>query len=1033
MIRYFAHHPTAANLLMLAVISLGVMSSTRLTRSLFPEFEVPVIQIVTPYPGASADEVELSICRRIEEQIEGIEGIKRVESLAREGIAVTTVSLTDNVTPSNVRSRVDEEIAKLTDLPDLAEETIVELLDLQLDVLNVAISGELAERDLLAYAEQLRTELLLLDDVSDIEIIGFTDRALRIEVWEDAMIAHGLSLGDIANAIRRQSLDMPGGDVTVGDREITVRMTDQARQIEKFEEVTVVSNTTGANIPLRSLAEVHDSFEDVWDYSTYNGRRAAHLRVGTKSKQDVLVVANRVKAYLAMNSSRFPESLGIGVWIDNSTILQGRWSMLVENITLGVFLVFLTLWFFLNGRLAFWVAIGIPISFLGTLWVIDFYGMPIDMISMIGLIVAVGLIVDDAIVISENVYAHRKRGARGLEAAVNGTSEVAAGVIASMVTTTAIFLPMLMLKGMHGKILNVIPFCVIIALAVSLVEAFLILPKHLSHSLPKQGTNPGGFRTRIDAFVDFVRDDVYGRVLDYSLGNRLVAFAAVAALSIAAAGLVIGGRLNFRPMPDMDAKWVIASIVMPEGTISERTKEVVQEVEAALDDVNEKFSPDEVAAESLIQHVATFYGSQPQGTRRGPHIAEVWIEMIDTEFRVARIDDVSRYWKDQVGDIADVEELTFKQPKLGPELPVIQIALLGDDLSVLSEAGRQLRGVLKEFSGVKNIQSDLLPGKEEVRIQLKRSAHALGVTSEMVANQLRAGLFGQHVQQFQRGDEIVDVSVVLHPDDRSSLADLEYFQILIPNGSHLSLYEVVDYEVVRGYSSISRLDGQSVVHITADVDPALGNAAMILSDLQKNTFDVLREDFPGISTRIRGETEEVAEMLNSAVEGAVIGMIGIFIVLSVTFRSYLEPAIVLLAIPLGIIGVIVGHYLLGMDLSTFSIIGLISLAGILVNDSIVMVEFIKLRLAEGIPPTDAFARAGRERFRAVVLTTATTTLGLMPMLLETSLQATVFKGLVVAIIFGELFSTAMILILIPCSYSLLNDFNLISQKSSTAH
>lgn len=1031
MIRYFARHPTAANLLMAAIVILGVMSASTMTRGLFPEFEVPVVQVTTPYPGASAGEVEETICRRIEEQIEGIDGIKRIESLAREGIGLTTVSLTDDVDPSEIRSKIEEELARLTDLPDLAEETVVELMDVQLDVLYVAISGSVPERDLHAYAEQMREELLELQDVSDVTLTGFSDHELRIEVREAALLAHGLSVGTVTQTIRQQSIDLPGGDVSVRGRNIQIRVTDQRRWAEHFRDVTIISNTTGATIPLRALAEIHDTFDEDWNYATYNGRRAGHLQVGTKSREDVLVVANRIKRHLEQNASRYPSDIEFGVWKDMSIVLNGRWTMLVENVGLGVVLVFLTLWTFLNGRLAFWVAIGIPISFLGTLRVLELYDMPVDMVSMIGLIVAIGLIVDDAIVIAENVFAHRQNGESGLEAAINGTREVAVGVISSMITTLAIFLPLLMMQGMFGKILYVIPFCVIVTLSVSLIEAFLILPKHLSHALPDPTENPHPLRRRIDTFIDFVRDDLYGRVLDWSLKHRAMTFAIALAMFIAVCGLVAGGHLNFRPMPEMETRWIAATIVMPEGTSSERTKQVVRQIEAALEPVKRHFSPREVDQAELIEHVCTFYGSLPQSQRRGSHVAEVWIEMIDTEFRVASINDVFALWKQEVGDVADVEQLTFEQPEVGLSLRAIQIALQGEDLEMLNQASGDLQEQLATFAGVKNIQTDLKPGKQEFRVRLKESANALGVNANTVAQQLRAGFFGEHVQQFQRGDEVVDVRVMLHSSDRSSLSDVEYFQVLTPAGVHVPLYEIAHADVVRGYSSMSRLDGGAVVNVSADVDPTKGNAMAILSDMNRNFFGQLARDYPGLSIRLRGEAEETEETFGSMIRGAVIGSLAIFIVLSFAFRSYIEPFIVLLAVPLGVMGAIVGHLLLGMVISMMSIVGLISLAGILVNDTIVMVEFIKLRLAEGMKPNLAFSRAGRERFRAVVLTTATTTMGLLPMILETSAQAVVFKGLIVSIMFGELFSTAMILVLVPVSYSLLNDFGLVSHKADS--
>lgn len=1028
MIRYFAHHPTASTLLMSAIVFLGLMSATRLTRGLFPEFEVPIVKITTAYPGASADEVEQSVCRRIEAQIDGIDGIKRIESQAREGLGVTTVSLTDDVDPSEVRAEIDEQVGRLTDLPDLAEDMVVELLDIQLDVLFIAIGGDVAERDLLAYAEQMRDELLALEAVSNVTINGFSDHEVRIEVHEQALIAHGLSLRDVARAVREHSFDLPSGEISPGERDITVRVVDQRRWSEQFRDVTILSNTSGTLIPLRSLAEVHDSFDNDWIFATCNGRRACQLSIKTNSRDDVLSVAERVKAYLQESRVRYPDKIEFDVWRDHSLILQGRWRMVIENVALGVILVFLTLWVFLNRRLAFWVAMGIPISFLGTLWVLDVRGMPLDMISMLGLIVAIGLIVDDAIVIAENVFAHRESGESGVDAAVNGTKEVAVGVVSSMLTTIAIFAPLLMMKGTYSKITFVIPLCLIITLAVSLVEAFLILPKHLSHVLPDGVASGGGMRVKIDALIDYVRDDLYGTCLDWSLQNRTTTFAVLFALMIAAAGMVLGGRLAFRPMPEMESSWIAATVLMPEGTSSERTRQVAQQVEAALERVNQHFSPHETAGQDLVRLVCGFYGSLPQSADRGSHVAEIWLEMIDTEFRVASIEEVAAYWQQQVGDIADAQQLTFEQPAIGPQMKAIQIALQGRELDSLNRISETLQHRLRQIPGVKNIKTDSRTGKEEIRVQLKDAAKSLGVTSRDLANQLRAGFFGEHVQQFQRGEDVVDVNVMLHPDDRSSLQDVESFQVLTPSGDHVPLLEVAQTQVVRGYSVLSRLNGQPVVSVMADVNPAQANAASILGRLSRGFLPDLEQQHPGLTIQLRGEAEETGESIESMIRGAIIGGVAIFIVLSFTFRSYMEPMIVLLALPPGVIGALFGHWLLGMDISILSLIGLISLTGILVNDSIVMVEFIKLRLAEETDPHVAFARAGRDRFRAVVLTTATTCMGLLPMLLETSMQATIFQGLVISIMFGELFSTAMILLLIPCSYSLLNQYGLIDRS-----
>ncbi len=1039
MIRYFTRHPTAANLVMGAIIALGALTLLRMNRAVFPDFEIPAVQIVTVYPGASAVEVEDAVVDRIERQLESLQGVKRIESISRDGTGVVTVLLDETASPDEVRTDIETELDLITDLPDLAEDPVVKEIELVPGVMHVAVAGEVGEKHLLAFAERLKDGLLTLGDVNTVRIKGFPEHEIRIEVREDALMSLGLSVADVAKTVRESSVDLPAGAVETGEREISVRVVDQRRRVERFRDLTVVSGTTGARVPLRAVATVTDTFEDDWNRSTFNGKPAVHLEITTTKQEDVIRVADGVSAYLDQHRADFPDELEITEWLDLSFLVRDRLQMLYVNMTQGVILVFLVLWLFLNVRLAFWVALGLPVSLLGGIFVMYHSDMTLDMFTMLALIMAIGIIVDDAIVISENVYAKAERGEPDHEAAVNGTKEVALGVLASMLTTVAVFMPLLVLQGVFGKIFRVLPYCLIVALVVSLVEAFLVLPNHLAHSIPDPNAEPHWLRRRIDGVIEWVRESLYGRVLDWSLANRPLAFAIVLALFVASIGLLAGKRLKWDPMPAPEGNHIVATIKLPEGADYRRTRAVVETVRAAAFATNERYREAE-GGEDLVEHVTTMYGAQFFEPARGTHVAEVAVEMRNVEERATRQNDVIEEWRRRIGEVPDALSVIVQNPDKPPGGQAIEVALSGPDLETLDRAADDLKEILSGrregsnddgresrpgYRGVLNVDDDLRIGRMEAQVRLKDSAAALGVTSGMVASQLRAGLFGEEAEEFQRDGDVFDVRVSLDERNRANEDDVDFFAILTPSGMHVPLVEVADVDFVRGYSSIPHEHAKRTVTVSADVDGNLTSAAYVLADLEQKHFPELRARYPGLTFRFAGQAEDTKELTDSMQQGLVIGLLMIYGVLAFVFRSYVEPVVVMLAIPLGLIGAIFGHWVLGMTFSIASMIGFVSLAGILVNDSIVMVEFVKMRLADGMEPQEAIALAGRQRFRAVTLTTATTIAGLLPLLLETSIQAIVLQPLVVSVIFGELFSTTLILVLLPCAYSVLADWGIV--------
>ena len=1043
MIRYFVRHPTAANLLMLVFVALGVLGAMSLERAVYPDFESEFIIVRVIYKGASTVEVEEAICQRIEEELEGIEGIEKLESTAREGAGLVIVEVSDGYEVVSVLRDVENAIDQIDNFPENIEEPLIWEVKQTNEAGNVSLwtgpsleerngapesgseDGRIRDKDLLLLADQIKDEMLALDEVSILTVGGFAEHQIRIEVREAALLAHGLSITDVAREVANQSLDLPAGSIETNERELKIRVLDQRRRAEDFRDLTVKVGSTGARIPLSAVATVRDTFEEDWPRMTFNGRRSVDLQIGVGEREDTITVATAAKRYIAERQKTLPPGVHLTWWGDWSVYVKGRLGMLIKNGLFGFVLVFLTLWLMLNIRLAFWVAIGIPISFLGTLWVMHVTGMTLNMITMFSLIMALGIIVDDAIVLGENIFAHYRRGKSPTEAAVDGVREVAPGVLASMLTTVAVFMPLLTMQGEIGKIMRVMPVGVITALAVSIIEAFLILPNHLKHSLGKIPTTPTGIRQEIDTFVDYFTQRWYGPVISWSTRYPLIPTATIVMLFIIAAGMLAGGRLKFRLFPELDGDFVYAAIELPQGTDLQRTQEVVSQVEEALRGVEARFGAEQPGTKPLIEHISTSFGftrvieRSAATPERGSHIAQVLVELLDADVRTRTCDEILQTWEELVGDIPDVASLTFEQMQVTPGGKAINVQLRGRDLEQLKRASRQLQLKIASYPGVRNLTDNLRPGKEELLVQLKTAGRPLGVTSADLATQLRGAFWGSLVQEFQRGRDSFEVEVQFADADRRSLADLHDFKIKTPTGHTRPLHEVADYRLVRDFAQIVRVDRMRTVSVTADVDATQGNSAEIVDDLHRNFLPELLADYPDVSLSLEGQTKESMKTRNSALKGFLIGLLIIFFMLSFVFESFLEPLIVMAAIPFGFVGAVCGHLLLGYDWTMPSTIGFISLSGIVVNDSIVLVAFIKLRLQEGHPVHEALKLAGIGRFRAVFLTSATTVAGLLPMMLETSLQAQFLIPMAVSISFGLMFATIVVLLLVPCLYSIL--------------
>ncbi len=1022
MIRFFAGHPTAANLLMLILIVMGLMSLPDMKRETFPEFTTGTVQITVPYPGATAEEVEDAICRIIEDALDTVNNLDELRCEARESVAIARADIQQGADMQIFLDDINASIDAITTFPELAETVVVEELNRTDQVVSIAVTGPMTPSHLKQYCENLKHRLLLRGDIPQVAIGGFSDHQIRIEMATDTLRQYGLSAAVIADTIRRQSLDQPLGEISGNEQDLLLRFAEQRRSPQEFENLMVVAGDSGAVLRLGDIATIRDTFADEETQVVFNGERACLLSVTKNRSEDTLEVFAAVEDALVAERDITPPTVSLYLTQDMASLVSDRLSMIVKNGWQGLILVGLTLWLFFGTRFSFWVAVGLPISFLGGFFFMNMMGQSINMISLVALLVALGLLMDDAIVLAENIASHRAKGKSSLQAAVDGASQVAPGVLSSFLTTLTIFVPLAFLSGEIGSVLKVIPIVLISVLAVSLVEAFLILPAHLHHSLAHHDPKSSDFRVRFESGLEQLRERWVGGIVDKAIEWRYLSVGLVVVLFLASLGLASSGMLKFQGFPEVDGDQVDARVLLPQGTPFHKTQSVVAELQRSIDQLNEEFKPRQPGQQDLVTNVVVKYGENRDANESGPHLATVSVDLLSAEIRDARVREVLNRWRELSQLPADVINASFKEPALGPGGAPINIRLQGGELDEMKAASIALQEWLAGYAGVSDLYDDLRPGKPELTLRLKEGALNLGLDASAIAAQLRAAYFGTTAAEIQVGVESYEIDVRLVEEDRDQIIDLERFTIRAPNGADVPLSSVADVEQVRGYARIQHVDGERTITVQGNLDTEVGNANEILNDTQGNFLPQLKERFPNVNVLFEGSTQEDAKTAASMLRAVAIGLIGIFVVLSFQFRSYREPLLVMAIIPMAVIGVFWGHFLMGLTLSMPSILGMISLAGIAVNDSILLVTFIKEHRKEGMAPFDAARNAARARFRAVLLTSATTVAGLIPILSETSLQAQVLIPLVASIAFGLVATTAMVLFLIPVLYMIFEDW-----------
>ncbi|HCO92797.1 MAG TPA: AcrB/AcrD/AcrF family protein [Phycisphaerales bacterium] len=1020
---------------MLLIGAAGLMAIFSARLEVFPEMSLDMINIMVPYLGASPSDVEEGVCTRVEEAIAGVEGIKRMTSTAAEGMGSTLVEVEEYADVKEVLDDVKAEIDTIITFPKETEKPIISELKTTFKVISIVLYGDVSEQTLRTLADRIRNEITDKENITQATISGIRPYEISIEVSEENLRRYNLSFDQVMRAVRNSSLDIPAGSVKTSGGEILVRTKGQKYYGLEFEEVIVVTRNDGTRIRLSDIATVRDEFQDMDLSARFDGKRAAFIQVSRTGEQDALDVARTVKEYVSEKRDSLPEGVSLALWEDDTEFLKARLSLLTRNGYIGLILVFVCLTFFLNVRLAFWTAMGIPISFLGAFWLLPLFDVTINMMSLFAFIMVLGLVVDDAIVVGENIFSYRQQGLQRLDAAVKGVREMCWPVVAAVLTTVFAFIPLAYTGGIMGKILRVLPIVVIGVLGFSLVEALLILPAHLSSKGGRPGKGIRRFTDKINDVTDrglksFINGPFAGFV-ERAVRWRYVTLACGIAIFLTTIGIVAGGYIKFVFFDAMEADNVIALIKMPLGTPVGQTRAVAEKIEAEAFETIDEFDKKRGGDISLRKHVATTIGAQPTVGRGGPvqvdlggggqsHLAEINIELLGAEERDLSSITVKNRWRELVGEVAGVSSLTFISEFASTGDP-INVELSHQDFDTLLAASEKLKSVLRDYTGVGDIQDDFEPGKVELKLKLKETGRTLDLTLSDLARQVRQGFYGDEVQRIQRGRDDIRVMVRYPEAERRSLADVENMRIRLPNGTEIPFDTVAEVQYGRGYSAIKRIDRKRVVSVSADVDQTLANANVINRELLSSGLPELVREFSGLQYRFGGEQREMTESLGSLKTNFIIAMLAVYGLLAVQFRSYSQPAIIMSAIPFGIVGAAIGHLLMGYNFGIMSMFGIVALSGVVVNDSLIIIDLINRQRRSGIELHQVLRDCATRRFRPIMLTTLTTFFGLLPMITERSLQARFLIPMAISLAFGVMFATCITLVLVPSLYMILED------------
>ncbi len=1028
---WFARNAVAANVLMLVIVfgGLTALLGGRVRQEVFPEVNLDMVMIQVPYPGASPEEVEQGILLPVEEAVRGIDGVKEVRSTAREGMGVVSVELLLGTDPDRALSDVKSAVDRIDAFPDDIERPVVALAVRRRHVVSLVVHGHKPEAQLKALGDRIRDELLQDPNITQVELSAVRPPEVSIEVPMERLRQYGLTIPQIAQRVRASSVEIPAGEVRTKGGKVLVRTSERKEWASQFAEIPILTLPDGTVVRLGQVAEVKESFAEVDRRAFFDGEPAILVDVYRVGDQSPLDISEAVRDYIEEHASLMPEGVHLSVWSDASIIYRARIDLLLRNAYLGLVLVLLTLGLFLEIRLAFWVTLGIPISFLGGLLLMPALDVTLNMISLFAFILTLGMVVDDAIVVGEAVYYHRQRGMGRLQAAIEGVREVAVPVVFAVLTTCVAFAPMLFVPGWAGKLFRVIPVIVILVLLVSLVEALLILPAHLGHGREGGPSGVEGWlhrhQQRFSRLVERFVERVYRPQLAWILRWRYLAVAIGLATLVGATGLVAGGRLKFTFMPDIESDVVAASLELPVGTPPEQTERVLRRLEAALDRALEELGEGHTDTRGILSELGRSggFGGGPGGGQisEGGHLGRVLVYLVEAGERDFSAGMLAERWRERFGEVAGLESLTFDASTATGDRAALAVRLSHRDEQVLHRAAAELAHALRDYDGVVDIDDGFRRGKRQVELTITDEGRATGLTVADLARQVRGAFWGIEAVRQQRGRDELKVYVRLPEADRQTLHTLERMVLRSPSGAEIPLGQAARLSWGHAPTVIKRTDGRRTVDVTADVLPGRANANEIMADLQARVLPALTDRHPGLTWRKAGKQHDQAEIMESLGAGFEFALVVMFCMLAIVFRSYAQPLIVMSAIPFGIVGAVLGHLALGYDLSIMSMMGVVALSGVVVNDSLVLVDAINGLRRGGVPLREAVLAGGVRRFRAVILTSVTTFFGLAPMLTETSMQARFLIPMAISLAFGVLFATGITLGLVPALYLILED------------
>ncbi|MCL6416149.1 efflux RND transporter permease subunit [Aestuariirhabdus sp. Z084] len=1023
MIAWFTRNHVAANLLLVSIIGAGLFSMTnRVPLEVFPSIDLDVVNITVVYRGATPAEAEESVTVRIEEAIHDLEGIEKLRSRSVEGFSMVTVEVASGYDSRELMNDIKSRVDAINTLPTDAERPVVATRQHTREVISVVASGDLSEMELRLLGERVRDDLVRLPGISQVELEGVRPYEISIEVDERTLQEFGVTLEQVADRVRNSSLDLSAGNIRARSGEVLVRTKGQAYTQREFEEIVILTRSDGTLLRLSDIARVHDSFDEDLIVNEFNGRPAVIVEVYRIGDQSAIEVANAVKQYITDTASSLPEGVELGYWRDRSKIVKARLKTLSDSAIQGGILVILLLSLFLRPALALWVFIGIPVSFLGAFIIMPLAGVTLNIISLFAFILVLGIVVDDAIVTGENVYTHLQRSENPLHAAIEGTQEVSVPVTFGILTTVAAFVPLLMIGGPRGAIFAQIPLIVVPVLLFSLIESKFVLPAHLKNIKPPSARE-GRFSQLQTGIARGLEDGIrryYAPVLERTLNHRYLSLAIICGFTAIVLAMVLSGWTRFIFFPKVQSETARASLTMPAGTPFEITDQHIQRIARAAQALQAQYiDPD--TGESVITEILSTTGSTGGSDSGQSNIGRVMFEITAPEHRTLDVtsSQLVNQWRKDIGNIAGLESLTLRA-EIGRSSDPVDIQLYGNDFIELREVASRLRQHLSTFPDLFDIQDSLSNGKEELQLGIKPEAELLGLTLNDLARQVRAAFFGFEIQRIQRGRDDVRVMVRFPASQRESLDSLHTMFIRTPQGAEVPFSEVAQISPGRSPTAINRLNRQRVVNVTADANKETADIEAIKRDLHRFMAD-LKLLHPAIGYSLEGEAREQADSFDRLGWGLMGVLFVVYALLAIPFRSYLQPLIVMSVIPFGLVGAIIGHWIMDMSLTIMSFMGMLALTGVVINDSLVLVDYTNQQREKGISLHQAIRSAGVARFRPVLLTSLTTFCGLMPLIFEKSTQAQFLIPMAISLGFGILFATLITLLIIPVNYLILED------------